>query len=430
MKGREIVKYALDSLLENGAEKAKVLLKRREQHELNAASGDMSLLRTTFDADLVLSGIVEKRKGAISINKTDQESIDSAVTELVKMAKASKPDDAHDICEKNPSKSFKKGIQKAELDKMYDRMKQFIEYSKEKYPHTILEEINFDFSKIESYYINSNGTEYDSEKGLYNFSIMFTTKEGANTSSFNYTGFSTQGLEKEFRNMGSIETLLGESSQQTVTKSVPEKFTGDIIITPDCLKSFISYVTGKLGDYAMITGTSMFKDKLGEKIADKKLTLRSMPVSKEIIDGYSYSSDGFEVENSTIIEKGVLKTFLLSLYGANKTGLEKAVNSGGCYVVEPGDKSFEEIVKNTKRGILLSRFSGGKPSDNGDFSGVAKNSFYIEDGEIKYPVSETMISGNLKEFLNSISEISKERISYGSSILPWIKAGNITISGK
>ena len=86
------------------------------------------------------------------------------------------------------------------------------------------------------------------------------------------------------------------------------------------------------------------------------------------------------------------------------------------------------MISSIDRGILLSRFSGGSPSDNGDFSGVAKNSYYIEKGKIKYPISETMISGNICQMLHNIKDVSKETINFGSSIYPWIQFSGITIS--
>ena len=130
------------------------------------------------------------------------------------------------------------------------------------------------------------------------------------------------------------------------------------------------------------------------------------------------------------IYRGVLNSFLLGLYGSKKTGLQRSVNNGGAYVVVPGSKSLNELLAGIKKGVLLCRYSGGRPSRNGDFSGIAKNSFYIENGEIKYPLSETMISGNLASLFMNISAISSERISYGSTVLPWISASGVTISGK
>ena len=86
------------------------------------------------------------------------------------------------------------------------------------------------------------------------------------------------------------------------------------------------------------------------------------------------------------------------------------------------------MVADVDKGVLITRFSGGRPSDNGDFSGVAKNSYYIEDGEVKFPLSETMVSGNLAAVLRNICAISRERVDSGSSILPWIRVGGIGIS--
>ena len=116
------------------------------------------------------------------------------------------------------------------------------------------------------------------------------------------------------------------------------------------------------------------------------------------------------------------------LLGSNKTQQSRAVNNGGAHIVKPGDKALNDMISGVDKGVLLSRFSGGSPSDNGDFSGVAKNSYYIENGKIKYPISETMVSGNIFQMLHDIKNISKETINDGSSIYPWIQFSGLTIS--
>ena len=178
----------------------------------------------------------------------------------------------------------------------------------------------------------------------------------------------------------------------------------------------------------MISGNSIYKNKLNTQIANPNFTLYSNPISDEIEDGYYITNDGYVAENSTIIEKGILKTHLLGIYGSNKLNMKRAVNNGGAYIIDPGDIDHQSIIKKIDKGLLLSRFSGGYPAPNGDFSGVAKNSYYIENGEIKYPLTETMISGNIKEMFQNIKYISKDRINFGSSILPWISFDGITIS--
>ena len=104
-------------------------------------------------------------------------------------------------------------------------------------------------------------------------------------------------------------------------------------------------------------------------------------------------------------------------------------SSGGNIAVKPGDKPFAALISGIERGVLVCRFSGGEPANNGDFSGVAKNSFLIENGKITAPVSETMISGNMAEMLNAIRGFSKETVCDGSSVLPYAAFDGVTVSG-
>ena len=113
---------------------------------------------------------------------------------------------------------------------------------------------------------------------------------------------------------------------------------------------------------------------------------------------------------------------------SNKLGKNRAVNDGGAYIVSPGVRSHDEIIKNIDEGILLCRFSGGNPSSNGDFSGVAKNSYYIKNGEIQFPITETMVSGNVKEMFENLDDVSSDRVNFGYGIFPWISFNGITIS--
>ena len=430
MKDKEIIIYAQESLLKAGAQKTKCILTKKEKNELNVASGEISLFRTTFDTNLSLTAIIDDKQGSISLNKLDKENIDDTAKQVVEMAISSKADKANDIAEKQPSKEFHKEPIKPDLNIMYDRLVEFMDFAKKEHPKTIIEEINFDFTSSHSNFINSNGVDFTTIKGIYSFVVMFTSKDGKKTSSFNYVAHIAKDLDTPFSKCGNIDKLLGESSEQLNTQQVSGKFVGDVIITPECMDNFVGFITRYLYDYPIITKTSVFMEKLGKQIASESFNLHSKPVSDDIAESYFVTSDGYETQDSTVIENGILKTFLLGLYGAKKTEKERAVNQGGCWEIDSGDKTLDEIIKSTKKGIILKRFSGGNPSDNGDFSGVAKNSYYVEDGKVKFPISETMVSGNLVEMMMNISQISKERINSGYHNYPWIKFEGLTISGK
>ena len=428
MNKKETVSYCLNALKKAGADKAACSMNMTEKKELNVEIGEMTLLRTTFNNSMGISVIKDQKKGSTSINKTDKGSIDTAVALVMAMAEGSQPDDAYDIAEQQPSKSFSKGDESANLDTMYQSLEEFVDYVKSTYPKIQLEAAIMDFNHSRSFFQNTNGVDFEIREGMYGFSPFFLSKDGKDTSSFNGTGFSALKVEKPLHEYGSIDTLLKQSVEQLHTQNIKDKFVGNIVVTPDCIGDFLGFITSDISDGKMISGNSLYSEKLNEQITHPKLTFHSRPVSKEIIDGYFITSDGYVAENSTIVDKGILKTHLLGIYGAKKLSKSRAVNDGGAYIVDSGDKPHAEIIKNIDQGVLLDRFSGGSPANNGDYSGVAKNSYYIENGEIKHPLTETMVSGNIREMFENLDEISSDCINFGSCILPWISFKGITVS--
>jgi PmbA protein len=427
---KQAAKRGLDALLSAGADKAQSVLSLSEKHEMNVDAGELSLLRTAFDTRLGLTALKGGRKGQSSINKSDAASIDRAVQDVLAIADASTPDDANDIAGDQPPAVFSAGTESPGLDRMHYRLKELVGGIRATYPRAVFRQGYLAFTRTRSWLVNSNGVDFTSSHGVYHCMAMFSSKDGEKVSSFSYTGFSMRDLEKALLDCASLDTLLRQSGEQTSTTPVQGKFVGDLIVTPDCLDDALGFLLMSIMDGAMISGTSIYKDSLGQTVASPLLTVHSKPVSKEICDGYFVTRDGYAARNSTIVDRGVLKSFLLSLYGANKTGRERAVNDGGAFVVEPGTTSLGDMVKSVKKGLLMARFSGGQPSSSGDFSGIAKNSYLIEDGEVRHSVSESMVSGNFAEMLRSITAVSTERVDFGNGIYPWVAFSGVTVSGK
>ena len=428
MNLKETLSYALDSLLNLGMDDAEGMINESEKKELNIESGKISLLRTTFSNSLRLEAIKDKKQSTISINKLDKDSIDIALKKLVLNVESSQTDDSNDISEKQNPEIFKKGTLSPDLNLMYNRVEDFNAFVKDKYKKVLLEAVTLDHNSSKSHILNTNGVDFEVNKGMYGFSSMFTSKDGKDTSSFNYTGVEKLDLNQSLDKYGHISELLRQSEEQVKSYPINSKFVGEIIVTPHCLSEFISFIDYSISDNALISGTSIYKDKVDEKIASETFTLSSNPVHEKIDSGYHITSDTYKSKNQSIIENGVLQTHLLSLYGANKTGGNRVPNQGGNYMVSGSTSSLDDMIKNIKKGVLLCRFSGGSPSDSGDFSGVAKNSYYIENGQIKFPIIETMISGNIAQMFLNIKNISHETVDFGDSILPWISFDGITVS--
>ena len=429
MRPKEIATFCLQSLKKMGADAAECTLLYSTDHELCLERDSISLLRTLEDQKITITAIKEKRKGSISINHLDKKSLQEAFHKLMEIVDATEPDEANKMASFQKAESFQKGVFEPDLPLMYDRMREFKDSVSKLNPYLVLDEFNLNFLKYNKFYMNSNQVDFEVIKGYYQFVAVFTSKKGEKSSSLNYTYCTNDNLNKPLLDFCNLKSLVQSSGEQIETSSVIGKWQGDVIITPDCMQSFVSYFINFISDYALISGNSIYKGKLEEKIASELLTIHSKPTDSMFFPGYFITSDGFKAKDSTIIDKGVLKTFLLSLYGSEKTGLERAKNNGSYFKIDSGDTSLKDMIKNVKKGIILCRFSGGNPSDNGEFSGIAKNSYYVENGEIKFPISETMISGNIAKMLLTIKSVSKESIHFGYSQFPWVTVGDLTISG-
>jgi PmbA protein len=230
---------------------------------------------------------------------------------------------------------------------------------------------------------------------------------------------------------GRVRRILDETQRQIVTEQIEGSFTGDLVITPACLENILWFVGDTyLQDNPIISGTSPWKEKLGEQVASPPVNFELIAEHPELPGTSKLSGDGYVAENMPLIEDGVLKNFSLSRYGAAKTGLKRSANSGSTIVFGNGQTPLEDLIGGVEKGILLGRFSGGEPSPAGDLSGVAKNSFLIENGKVTKPLSEVMIAGNLGDMLRDTVAVSQERENSGYWLLPWIRVTNVTISGK
>lgn len=427
----KLLDKCLRMIKEKGADEGEVSLTYVQKNEMNVHIGEISLLSSRDEYYLNLTAIIEQKKDFIQINKIDDKSIEEAVDELINNAKNSQVDEANVISSQPLERNFADLKGNLDLELMHRRLDEFINRTKLEYPGLMIEEAILEYQKRENYYQNTNDIKLSSNFDNYSFMVMFFSKRGKETSSFNHSNILSRDLEQELAKSGSLPYLMRESIEHLNARIVDnKKIEGDVIITPDCMNSLLYFLINHLQNNSLIAGTSYFTEKLNEKVLDDKFTLRTEADSEFLAIKNYYGGDGILNRNDYIFKNGVLKNYLLDLYGSKKTGFERGPSTGGNLIIDGGDESLAEMIKAIDRGIILSRFSGGQPATNGDFSGVAKNSYYVEDGELKYPIKETMVSGNLFNLLKNIKGISRERINFGYSLLPFIHSTDLIISSR
>ena len=351
---RAVAKKVGAALQQAGADKAQYTVTQKETHEFNVDGGEFSLFRTLFDNGLSITAYKNQKKGSVSINSFADGDIDNAVENCMKAAESAIADEAYDIAPKQENETFREGAYEPEVDRLFSRTRELMDTIREKHPKIIMEQMIVSHTKRHSLYANTNGTEYEVFGGEYSISLMFSAHEGEQTTSFFGTGVQTDSLDKPFIEVGSIEKDLSDVEAQLHIIPFEGKFEGVAILTPGSLGSFLySIISNFAADGAILQKTSIWLDKLNTKVADERLTISVNPSDPRICCGERYTADGFRSEDFDLIKDGVLKSFLLSLYVANKTGFERAKNTSFSVVMEGGDTPYADMIKNVKRGIIV-----------------------------------------------------------------------------
>ena len=415
-----------------GAEYAQCNVSESEKKEFNVDGGRFSLMRTLFNRNVVITLLKDQRKGTVQINRFDSEAVKAAVKDAVDAAESGKPDPAWQFADEPAEKDYTDGTPDCDTDQLFARTRELLESIREKHPKILMEQMITEHDRWQKVFMTTNNVTYRELSGAYSFSLMYSGHEGEKSTSFYGSDVTLKTLDKPVIDCGFVERDLAMVEQQLDPQPLEGKFTGPVVLAPYALSEIVLWtILGNfVSDACLIDGTSIWKDKLGEQVADPRFSVSFNPYSEDVVIPEHHTGEGYPTENFDLIREGKLVSFALSQYGANKTGGKRAGNSGSGMTVTAGEKTLEEIIAGIDKGILVMRFSGGQPAPSGEFSGVAKNSFLIENGKISSALTETMISGCVPDMLMNIRDISSDTLKDGSGNLPYMAFDGLTISGK
>ncbi len=406
-------------------------LSESEKQELNIENGDFKLMRTVFNNAGSVKVFLGQKMGNASGNNTEEEGLAGLVRDSRAAAESSPEDPCHDIAPDQGKDVFRQGVQEPDPDRFAERIRELLDTIEKEYPLIRVMMAVGSFDRRHWIRRNSSGTDFEGFMGQYGFALEICAAEGDRTTGLDYTDFATESLDRPLIEMGDVRRHLEDLQSSLSPRTLEGKFEGTVILTPACAAEFLEMlIRNYMGSSVIMDGTSLWLNRIGEKVAGEELTVTADPFDPRIVCGERMTPSGFRSEKVTLIEKGVLRSHLLSLYAANRTGRPVTRCGGGDLVVAPGNASLAEMISGIDRGLILGGFSGGSPGTNGEFSGVAKNSFLIENGRIAGAVTETMVNGNLGEIFSRIRAVSGEQLCNGSMAVPYIAVDGIVISGK
>lgn len=261
------------------------------------------------------------------------------------------------------------------------------------------------------------------------------------------------------RNSDLNPEALGKSVGKMVTEMFDPKplkpFQGTVIFGPQAVSYQICDVLiDALKGENVLAGRSTWTGKIGQDVSSKCLSLED----NAVLDG-GFSSRGFDDEGcpsrkTVLIESGELRSHLHSASTANALKTSNTGNAsrfagsfemvhmiiGNGYrtkpeiypsnlVIKPGNKSKDELVSETQEGVLVESMAGFAQPGSGNISAQLSRAFYIQDGEILYPIRGGLVSGNAFEWLKQVSDVGSDAKAFMNAVVPSLKVENVKIIG-
>ena len=408
----DINNFILKRAKELGFGDVVVLSQELGRRQVRFANNEITVAKFWHEKSAQLFVELDKRIATTMLNDLGKESVESTLKALHSTLSSMEPKkDYFGIAEgpfeyRNISETFDRRI--VELDEPNDYVENAINTALEEGAKRVAGVLYTKHSKL--YLSTSNGVEAEDEGTGIEISVRAFVKDlesGHSTSSVRMLDkFDPVSAGKK---AGEI-AMLAKSPEQG-----PEgKF--DVLFDPVAFANLLRYVGFMSSAYTSESGSSFFVNKLNQKVASSIVTVKDVG---NLPNGYGtrkFDDEGVPTKETTIIENGVFKTFLLNTSMARKYGTQTTGNAGVVrphpwnIVLDPGEYTKDELFSEVKKGIYITNvwYTRFQSHVTGDFSTVPRDGiFLIENGELK-PIRNIRVSDNMLRMLQAIQALGKE----------------------
>jgi PmbA protein len=443
------LKRLVDKAQKLGADEAEIYYEHAEKNDIEIYNGQVDSLEAATEKGIGVRVFVDDQMGFAYTSNFEAEALKEVIKEALFNAEVASEDEARKLPEGE--------YEYKELDIYnFDLKETGIEEKIDLALKMEEEALNYN-SKIKSV-VSVNYGDYDTNIKIVNTKGL-DEKYRTNGCYVYLNVIAADGENQQTGNALSYgRTLLELTPEETAREAAQNalKLLGgkqissreaEVVFTPKIGSMFIYVLSRALTADAVQKGKSLFADKLEEQVASKQVNIIDDGTLEAGLAAAPFDDEGVPCSPTEIIKNGKLVNYLYDTYTANKGGVTSTGNGqrggyGGVpdvaptnFYLAPGDKTKEEIINGVDSGFYVHKVSGlvtgGANSISGEFS-VGATGQWIENGEIKGPITEVTIAGELISFLQDIVEIGDDLTfnpmvgSFGS---PTFKVKKLAISG-
>ena len=443
---KNLLEEILNKLKKKGCDESDVVYSEVLTKSSCSRLGKIENNETSEIREIGIRTIKDKKQSIISTTNLEPDNISNLTDKLVEMVKVVPENEFCGLAEENQIKNFTADAHsKLEL---FDEFEPSVEIISEKVLE--LENSALDNKKI----INSEGAEiaFSKSKTILMGSNGFINEVNKTHSDFIVAVLAGNSKSMErayeykskvfFNDLGDMQQIGKKVSVDAERKLNARKIKTckcNVIYDSKVSSSLLSNLFNACNAPIIIRGTSFLKDKKNSKVFDEKINIIDDPLMKNRLRSRLVDSEGIATKKKYLIEKGSLNFFYNSLVSARQLNEEPSGHAsrsassipGASYsnlYLEAGNISKDKLITSLKNGLLITELMGSSINySNGDYSRGASG-FWIENGNLSYPVSEVTIAGNLKDIFKNLTVADDLEFNHGVNA-PSILVENLTLGG-
>ncbi|MDN6774271.1 MAG: metalloprotease PmbA, partial [Enterobacterales bacterium] len=238
-------------------------------------------------------------------------------------------------------------------------------------------------------------------------------------------------IARDINELKTPEWVGEECARRTLSRLAPRRLPtmeAPIMFAAEVATGLFGHLVGAISGSSVYRKSTFLLDSLGKQILPEWLTINEQPHLLKGMASTPFDSEGVRTVERNIVENGVLQTWLMTSYSARKLGMQSTGHAGGIHNwrIAGQGLGFEDMLKKMGTGFLVTELMGqGVSGVTGDYSRGAAG-FWVENGEIQYPVSEVTIAGNLKDMWSNLVTMGddielRSNIQCGSALLEAMK---------
>ncbi|MDC3257665.1 metallopeptidase TldD-related protein [Candidatus Pelagibacter sp.] len=383
---------------------------------------------------VALETYIGKKKSSIISSNLDEDNIKTLIERCIETTKITPEDEFNSLPDKD---LLAKNIIDLNLyDDDHIENDQKIEYLKEvedaafENKEIINTETSFSESKSNFILASSDGFLNGYKSSSFSASCVAVAKDATNNMERDYEFTSKCHLNDMLK-----PNQIGKTAaSKTIQKLNPRKIESEkisIVFDRRISKGILNTFASAISASSIARGTSFLKGKINEKIFSSSIDIVDKPNIAKGLGSRYFDSEGVKTDELKLVDKGVLKHYLVDTYNGKKLSLKSNGRSSGTsnLFFEKGSISYKDLLKLNSRTLYITETIGhGSNLVTGDYS-VGANGFMVEDGIFKYPVSEITIAGNFRDIFKNITLADDLEFKYSTNA-PTMLIEGMTVAGK